>query len=242
MAVTRGHGNPNWTRDETILALDVYFQNRTRNLGPKDPQVIALSETLRRLPYHKDAARQPTFRNPDGAAFKVQNLRSQETGRGLQNVSQMDRAIWSEFKDNPAEVARLAGLIRISINSETELSDEPQEEGLEFYEGRLLTRSHLRRERNRRLRVELLNRRRKNGAMKCDVCGDTHDGLPPELREAAFEAHHLLPLAIAGHGPTKLEDMALLCATCHRLMHRLIALQRRWLTVGEAKAILSPGS
>jgi len=25
MAVTHGHGNPKWTRDETILALDLYF-------------------------------------------------------------------------------------------------------------------------------------------------------------------------------------------------------------------------
>ncbi len=25
MAVTKGQGNPNWTRDEIILALDLYF-------------------------------------------------------------------------------------------------------------------------------------------------------------------------------------------------------------------------
>jgi hypothetical protein len=27
MAVTQGHGNPNWTRDETILALDLYLKS-----------------------------------------------------------------------------------------------------------------------------------------------------------------------------------------------------------------------
>lgn len=26
MARTQGHGNPNWTRDETILALDLYLE------------------------------------------------------------------------------------------------------------------------------------------------------------------------------------------------------------------------
>lgn len=32
MAVTKGHGNPNWNRDETILALEAYFA-----LGGKNP-------------------------------------------------------------------------------------------------------------------------------------------------------------------------------------------------------------
>ena len=49
MAVTHGHGNPNWNRDETILALEVYFATRGRSPGPSDPQVIALSEKLRSL-------------------------------------------------------------------------------------------------------------------------------------------------------------------------------------------------
>lgn len=71
MAVTHGHGNPNWNRDETILALEVYFATRDRSPGAKDAQIIALSKTLRSLPYHVEAARKPTFRNPDGAAFKV---------------------------------------------------------------------------------------------------------------------------------------------------------------------------
>jgi len=41
---------------------------------------------VRSLPYHQADARKDTFRNPAGAAFKVQNLRSIETGKGLSNV------------------------------------------------------------------------------------------------------------------------------------------------------------
>lgn len=83
MAVTQGHGNPNWNRDETILALEAYFALAGKNPSAKDPLIIALSQTLRALPYHGEAARKSTFRNPDGVAFKVQNLRSRETGKGL---------------------------------------------------------------------------------------------------------------------------------------------------------------
>ena len=240
MAVTHGHGNPHWNRDETLLALDVYFANQGRNLSARDPKILELSETLRSLPYHQEAARQPTFRNPDGAAFKIQNLKSQETGRGLRNVSRMDRAIWSEFGGNPDEVARLASLIRSGITAAPAEEANPDEEDIEFYEGRLLTRAHLRRERNRRLRVELLRRRREKDAVVCDLCGQRHLDVAPEFREIAFEGHHVTPIAVAGYGPTRLSDVALLCATCHRLIHRVIAKRRRWLTISEARALIRP--
>lgn len=239
MAVTHGHGNPNWNRDETILALEAYFALAGKNPSAKDPQIIALSQTLRALPYHGEAARKPTFRNPDGAAFKVQNLRSRETGKGLGNVSRMDREIWDELGANPAEVTRLATLIRAGIVANLEAAPQQVDEAedVEFYEGRLLTQSHIRRERSAGLRKALL-KKRQGDTLHCDVCGEAHAGLPPELRTAAFEAHHIVPIATAGEGPTKVSDVALLCATCHRLLHRLIALKREWVGLAEARAVI----
>jgi 5-methylcytosine-specific restriction protein A len=49
MAVTQGHGNPNWTRDEVLLALDLYLRCADRVPGPTDSRVIGLSEDLRLL-------------------------------------------------------------------------------------------------------------------------------------------------------------------------------------------------
>ena len=240
MAITHGHGNPNWNRDETILALKAYFALAGRNPSAKDPLIIALSQALRALPYHGEAARKPTFRNPDGAAFKVQNLRSRETGKGLGNVSRMDRQIWDEFGANPSEVTRLATLIRAGIAAEQRVAapevDEAEE--IEFYEGRLLTQRHMRRERSAGLRKALL-KKRQGDAMHCDICGETHTALPPELRAAAFEAHHIVPIAAVGEGATKLSDVALVCATCHRLLHRLISLRRAWVGLNEARTLIT---
>ncbi|MBB5060889.1 hypothetical protein HDF16_005625 [Granulicella aggregans] len=73
MARTHGHGNPDWTRDETILALALYLETGEAVPSKKDPRVQRLSSTLRALPYHAEAARRETFRNPDGVAFKLQN-------------------------------------------------------------------------------------------------------------------------------------------------------------------------
>lgn len=47
VARTRGHGNPDWTRGETILALDLYFSAETAQ-ARHDPRVKDLSEFLRR--------------------------------------------------------------------------------------------------------------------------------------------------------------------------------------------------
>src|SRR5262245_1062151 len=93
MAVTHGHGHPNWTRDETILALDLYFDCKGRIPSGSDDRVQALSELLRAFPYHSRAARKESFRNADGVAFKLQNLRQVNTGKGLGNFSKMDRAV-----------------------------------------------------------------------------------------------------------------------------------------------------
>ena len=52
MAVTQGHGNPNWARDETLLALNLYQRLGGQVPGPSDRQIVALSQRLRDLPVH----------------------------------------------------------------------------------------------------------------------------------------------------------------------------------------------
>lgn len=83
MAVTKGQGNPDWTREEVILALDLYHSLDGKIPNSKDERVCELSRTLRAFPHHRLAARTESFRNPAGVAFKLQNLRSVSTGRGL---------------------------------------------------------------------------------------------------------------------------------------------------------------
>jgi 5-methylcytosine-specific restriction protein A len=233
MARTQGHGNPAWSRDETLLALDLYFTHDGHVPPPSHPDVIALSATLRSLPYHAEAARQPTFRNPDGVGFKLMNLRQVATGKGLANVSRTDKEIWAEFGERPAEVKQLSEAVRAGIGSSLwGEKDVPEDE---FREGGLLTRLHYRRERNPQVRRGLLERRWTAG-LECEMCGIARPDLDRGLQEALFEAHHLVPIADAVERATKLSDVALLCACCHRLLHRAIALQKRWITPAEARA------
>lgn len=233
MAVTQGHGNPKWTRDETILALDLYLASGEQMPSPRSSEVIALSAVLRSMPFHTEAAKKPSFRNPDGVAFKLQNIRQVATGKGLGNVSRMDRAIWAEFGNDRAGVARLAKAIREGIASEAVLLPVSDDE---FSEGKLLTIIHYRRERDPKLRRRLLETRRAGG-LSCDACGFGRPELPNDLQEALFEAHHTLPLA-SGERITRLPDLALLCACCHRVVHKLMILRKRSVPIDELSAIV----
>ncbi len=238
MAVTQGHGNPKWTRDETLLALGLYFTLKGQVPSPKAPEIIALSNLLRSLPYHAEAAKQPTFRNPDGVGFKLMNLRQVATGKGLGNVSTMDRQIWNEFGERKDEVHKLAAAIRVGIAVAG--SEQLPEIDQELSEGRLLTALHVRRERNPKVRKMLLDDRRLAG-FRCEICDLTRPDLEEPLQEAMFEAHHLVPLAEAGERKTKLNDLALLCACCHRLIHRAMVSKARWIGLIEARAMIVPG-
>jgi 5-methylcytosine-specific restriction protein A len=235
MAVTQGHGNPDWSREEILLALDLYLKLAGKVPGPDDFQVVELSNALRQLPIHRESQKNERFRNPAGVAFKLQNIRQIATGQGLGNVSATDRAVWADYKDLPDLVHALATSIREQIHSpevtSVEVSELPADE--EFAEGRLLTIVHKARERSRKVRIQLIRHRRSLGTLSCDGCGDGPKLADSNLDEAGFEAHHVVPLADAKERRTKVKDMALLCATCHRLIHRLISLKKSWVSVDD---------
>ncbi|MDY7093597.1 MAG: HNH endonuclease [Acidobacteriota bacterium] len=239
MARTQGHGNPRWNRDETILALDLYFRSGGEIPSQTSQEVQGLSALLRRLPFHRHRHMNRTFRNPAGVSFKLQNLRQVATGAGLEHVSAMDREVWSELGDQPEEVARLADLIR-SAADYIDLAYIEEDRRELFYEGRLLTQVHQARERDRRLRSRVLaSHRRRQQPLSCELCGSRSTCRDPAFEDAAFEVHHLVPFAeTRGERQVRLTDVALLCACCHRLLHRAIVAAGVWLPLSEARDIL----
>jgi 5-methylcytosine-specific restriction protein A len=238
MARTHGHGNPKWTKDEIILALDLYFDCQGNIPSHKDKRVIELSHLLRTLPYHANAARRASFRNPDGVLFKLQNLRQVATGRGFSNVSDTDRIVWAEYNAAPEKVKQLANLIRAGIKFVQSAEEEKDFEEDEFDEGRVLTEIHKRRERDPKVRKRLLASRLSAGRLTCEICKNRSATNRIDLEDATFEAHHIHPVSITREGKTKLQDIALLCANCHRLLHRAISIEKRWLDLPEARRII----
>jgi len=83
-----------------------------------------------------------------------------------------------------------------------------------------------------------LTLRRSCGGHKCDICGRSSLDFTQSFGDAVFESHHVVPLASGQERNTRLKDLALLCANCHRMVHRAIAHTKRWLTTEEAKLLI----
>jgi 5-methylcytosine-specific restriction enzyme A len=78
--------NPDWTRDELILALDLYFRFDRKQLVAKNPEVIELSKTLNLMQIHSIDKRNADFRNSQGVSMKLANFSSidpEHSGVGL---------------------------------------------------------------------------------------------------------------------------------------------------------------
>ncbi|RZK29449.1 MAG: HNH endonuclease, partial [Hymenobacter sp.] len=59
------------------------------------------------------------------------------------------------------------------------------------------------------------------GSMACEVCGFDFEAAYGELGAGYIEVHHTKPVHTLAPGTkTKLADLALLCANCHRMAHR----------------------
>ena len=234
MPVTSGSGNPKWTRDETLVALDLFY--RFGALDRSKSEVVQLSDLLRRASSVPHNERKPSFRNADGVALKMQNLLSaMDPSRGLSS-SLMDKAVVVEFPESKKnELHQIALVIRAAMETDPEPGTLDAEEV--FIEGEYLTVRH--RQRDRRLRSRLLQKHN-HAALVCEMCGFTpRSNIERTFQESYFEAHHRLPLAIAeGSRQTVLADMALLCAGCHRFIHSLISKRRCWVDIKGARDVL----
>ncbi len=234
MPITKGHGNPDWTREETVLALDLLYKH-DKPIDRKHADVLELSKLLRDAPIHPVEKRKDSFRNPDGVALKLQNLFSAvEPGRGL-TYSQTDQKVVLEFpKTEAKKLARLARVIRNSFQGDLKPRGDDEEE---FIEGGWLTSRH--RKREGRLRKKLLQRH-KDGGLRCEICDFEPPDLEHEIQESFFEAHHRIPLSEAEEQrSTKVSDLSLLCACCHRFIHKIIATRKEWVSPSKAREILA---
>lgn len=234
MPITDGHGNAKWTREESILALDLLYRHG-RSISESHPDVQELSALLRRSTLHRPEKRQNSFRNPAGVEFKIQNLMSAIDPKRKLSASDVDREITAAYPEHLRdEVASIARALRVTLDLPAVQDDEIPDDEV-FIEGRWLTARH--RHRDRRLRKRLLFNLR-HEALKCEMCDHSRPKLERDFQESLYEAHHRIPLAKAeGQRSTRVADMALLCACCHRLIHKLIAHEKRWVSVAEARAI-----
>lgn len=91
----------------------------------------------------------------------------------------------------------------------------------EGHEGEARLVSHLHRERDRALVIAKKERvLREKGRLICEACGLDFLAVYGPGGDRCCEVHHIKPLADAeGRVVTRMQDLALLCSNCHRIVH-----------------------
>jgi len=231
--------NPDWTADEVILACDLVARNGWRQLEDSDPRVIELSALLQRLPIHPLYLRRPDFRNPNGVARKTADIATAHPDyRGVPtHGGATDRRVITAFLANSSEMnARAEALRSAAAGGEFDgITGPVDDEDEGALEGRLLIRLHVTRERSRGLRQRKLEAVQRSGqVIACEACGFDFEQTYGERGHGYIECHHVLPLHAIGDRRTRLQDLALLCANCHRMIH----VRSPWLTPAELRAVI----
>ena len=107
-----------WTREELLVALNLYHKLTFGQLHSRNPAIISLAEKLGRGA-NSLAMKLSNFASLD----PVQQLRGI---KGLQGASAQDRTVWNEFHENPVEAIadseeRLRALFDADTESEIEV-------------------------------------------------------------------------------------------------------------------------
>lgn len=226
---------PRWHRDEIILALALYRSLDSKDMNVNNILVIELSELLNRLPLHERRSEHEKFRNVNGVVLKLGNFKAIDPefiGQGMSSFSKNDEKIFFEFYGNDTELQLRANQIRNTVMNESlnkelqKIQDDCEDEDYLAKEGKVIYKLHKFRERNNKLNNKKKEQYLKDfGKLDCEVCKFNFFETYGELGKGFIEAHHRVPLSeIDGEQITKLDDLALVCSNCHRMLHRSISM------------------
>lgn len=120
----------NWTRDQLLVALNLYCQMEFGKFHQGNPRIIAVASQI--------------GRTPSALAMKLCNFASLDpaitaSGRkGLEGASALDKAIWAEFQENPDRMGMasqaLMDALASSDNSLLDLSsNDPEDEVPDYF-------------------------------------------------------------------------------------------------------------
>jgi len=236
--------NPRWSRDELILALNLYMRHRGTAPKKNDPELLKLSSLLNKMG-NLIGIHNENFRNPAGVYMKLMNLRRLDPdyvaqGKyGLKQGGHEEESVWKYYFNNLSELRLVSEAIISNINNYqlNNINEYSEENIFAAEEGNLLSRVHYYRERSRKI----VDKKKKatlkaHGKLFCEGCGIDFETIYGDRGSGCIEVHHKKPLSqLSPEEKTYIEDLAVICANCHRIIHS----KRPWLTLEELQSLLS---
>lgn len=154
---------------------------------------------------------------------------------------EMLQTVWEQSGDRDDEYpSRFVGPpLQPDVEYEDDLrvfTQAVEKEDFQYPEGRQILVEHLKRERNRSLvKAAKLAFWEAHGWLFCEACDFDFSAVYGDLGEGYIEAHHKVPISqLRPDATTRIDDLAMVCANCHRMLHASDPL----LTVEELRVLL----
>jgi 5-methylcytosine-specific restriction protein A len=216
---------PDWTRAERILALDLYYRIKPEIFRRQDSRILELSAVLNSLS-NVEWGDQSHARKPSSVEAKLRDWdrKNTVTGERLYGICADDQDVWREFESDRPRLESFASCIRAEISSPSGVlsGGDSVDDDEAATEGRIFFRWHKYIERKGILPV-----RKKQWALKmfgkleCEICAFDFKRQYGAHGKNFIECHHKEPLStLSGPEGKTIDDLALVCSNCHRMLHR----------------------
>lgn len=148
----------NWTREELILAFNLYCKLPFGSLHSRNPRIIVLSKII--------------GRTPNAVAFKLTNFASfdpylQSRGiKGMKNAGKMDKEVWNEFANNWEDLIFESENILAKLQGKNKILSDTESISIDNLDGEDKCREIKTRVNQRFFRQVILN----NYSHRCAIC------------------------------------------------------------------------
>lgn len=186
----------------------------------------------------------PGYRNANGVSLKTTNIMTAHPDypgartKGGRTTAEVVLAYLSA----PDRYHRAAAELRWAESLGRDVEDAlgaPTEEGADSIEGRVIHRLVRMRERDPKLRERKIRQvLTAHGTLSCEVCTFDFARTFGDLGAGYAHVHHVVPLHISGEVKTTLDDLAVVCANCHVMLHR----GQQWNTPGQLRELVQSRS
>ena len=242
----KSSGRIEWADEENILAMEFYmlFDGLNSKTVPSlgSIEIQNLADDMHNIIQSLNLRKNKNFRDVGSLRMKLQNFQWIDTQgeEGLSNPGARAKEIWEQYKNDWEGLKKIADSIRQQAKNKIDESTTNYDGTVieEYTEGNSVTiYQHKRRERSRKL---VIDKKKKfmemHGKLFCEACNFNFGEVYGERGNGFIECHHIKPVSqMKENEKTNLDDLALVCANCHRMIHT----EQPWLTMNELKLILT---
>jgi 5-methylcytosine-specific restriction protein A len=231
---------------ETLISLELYL-----NVRPNVTKKVSnpyYHEYGKILTNYNRLKRRTLVRTAGAMRMGCSNFRAldpTDNHDGLGHYTPIQKEIWRKYNRNLKKVRSIVGKLIVAIQAND--LDTIMDIELKFNLDPIPAKEYKRLKTQHNLIETVRNRKivqdkkadfySKHGKLYCEICEFDFKQTYGVLGTYFIECHHLTPLYKLKKGEvriTKLDDLALLCANCHRMIHKNL----NELTISKMKALL----